>query len=99
MLPASLKRLFRVTSLRLRAEKFGISRIDANSKSGRLEFGPNTAVDPLSLVELIQQQPGRYKLGSANQLMFNHECQEADDKLAFINELLDHIRLSERQAA
>ena len=51
LLPEPLKLLFRQTGLRLRAQQFGISKIDANVNSGRIEFGATTRVDPMSLVE------------------------------------------------
>jgi len=99
LLPRPLKLLFRVTLLKLKAEKYGIKKIDASAKSGRIEFMAQTPIDPLSLVQMIQQEPQTYKLGSANHLQFNHNCSDADDKLNFIDELLDKLKIVEQQAA
>ncbi len=99
LLPKPLKLLFRLTQLKLRAQAFGIRRIDANISSGRIEFGTQTRVDPLSLVQLIQNEPQRYKLQGANQLQFTHASEDADAKLLYIDELLDKLRLLEQQAA
>lgn len=98
-LPKPLNLLFAQTRLKLRAADYGIKKIDANVSSGRIEFTQNTAVDPLSLVQLIQEDPQTYKLASANQLQFRHACEEPDKKLAFIGSVLDKMKLSEQQAA
>lgn len=99
LLPRPLKLLFRLTMLKLRAQSFGIAKIDANVSSGRIEFGSQTKVDPLSLVQLIQDNPQSYKLSGANQLQFKHSCEEAEDKLDLIDTLLNSMKLVEQRAA
>ncbi len=99
LFPEPLKRLISVTTLKLNAQRYGIRKIDANVRSGRIEFKADTCVDPLSLVTLIQQEPMTYKLSGANQLTFNHECEEPEDKLAFINQLLTKLKLNQKKAA
>lgn len=99
LLPEPLKRLVRVTALKLRAQKLGIRKVDANVRNGRIEFSPNTSVDPLSLVQLIQHDPMTYKLTGANQLQFIHDCEDPEDKLHFIDQLLDKIKLDTKKAA
>ena len=99
LLPPSLKLLIRLTRLKLKAESLGIKKIDANISSGHIEFNARTRVDPLSLVQLIQDHPEHYKLSGANQLQFSHDSSDAGDKLDFIGELLDKFKLLEQQAA
>ena len=99
LLPKPLKLLFRLTELKLKSEKFGIKKIDANVNSGRIEFKSQTPIDPMSLVQMIQNEPQTYKLGGADKLQFIHNCSDADDKLDFINELLDNFKLVEQKAA
>ena len=99
LLPESLKLLFRLTELKLRAQKFGIKKIDANVSSGKIEFNSATGVDPMSLVQLIQDDPKHFKLSHGNQLQFSHESKDADAKLLFINSVLDKFKMAKRQAA
>ena len=99
LLPEPLKLLFRVTQLKLNAEKYGIKKIDANMKTGRIEFKAQTPINPMSLVEMIQNDPQNYKLAGANSLQFTHNCDEGADKLDFINELLDNFKLMKPKAA
>jgi transcription-repair coupling factor (superfamily II helicase) len=99
LLPEPLKRLVSVTALKLDAQRYGIRKIDANIRTGRIEFAPDTCVDPLSLVTLIQTDSKTYKLSGANQLTFNHDCEDPEDKLAFINQVLAKLKLNQQQAA
>jgi len=99
MLPVPLKLLFRLTQLKLKAQRYGIKKIDANVSSGRIEFKAQTPIDPMSLVEMIQNNPESYKLGGANNLQFSHSCVEGDDKLDFIDKLLDNFKLLQQKAA
>ncbi len=98
LFPEPLKRLISVTALKLNAQKYGIRKIDANIRTGRIEFAADTCVDPLSLVTLIQTESMTYKLTGANQLTFNHDCEEPQDKLDFINQVLGKLKLSQKAA-
>lgn len=98
LLPRPLKLLFKLTQLKLKAETYGIKKIDANVNSGQISFKAQTPIDPLSLVQIIQEQPQTYKLSAANQLQFTHNCDDADDKLDFISELLDKFKLIEQKS-
>tara|TARA_B110000046_G_scaffold54247_1_gene60683 strand:- start:7 stop:1533 length:1527 start_codon:yes stop_codon:yes gene_type:complete len=93
MLPKPLQLLFRVTQLKLAAQGFGISKIDANAVSGRFEFRSDTKVDGLSLIELVQQQPQLFKFSGPNQLNFTHNAEQPDDKLDFIDAVLARLRI------
>ena len=99
LLPETLKLLFRLTRLKLKAEFLGIRKIDGNVSGGRIEFISQTQVDPMSLVQLVQDEPLHYKLSGANQLQFKHSSEDASDKLDFIAELLDKFKLLDQQAA
>ena len=99
LLPEPLKLLFRVTQLRLKAEQYGIKKVDANISTGRIEFNSDTDVDPLSIVQVLQDNPQQFKLGGANQLQFTHDHSDANEKLDFIDGVLERLRLTAREAA
>ena len=99
LLPNPLKLLFRVTQLRLKAQQYGVKKIDANINTGRIEFNRNTDVEPLSIVQVLQDNPQQFKLGGANQLQFTHGQADADERLDFINGVLDRLRLTTQEAA
>ncbi len=94
LLPEPTKRLFRITALRLRAQQMGISKIEASAVTGKLHFAQNTAVDPRSLVSLVQQQPKVYKLTGPAQLQFTHNAQGADQRIDFVQQVLGLLKLT-----
>lgn len=97
LLPEPTKTLFRITALKLRAEALGVKKLDAGPKGGKLEFSQDTAVDPGSIVELVQSEPHRYRLAAANQLAFEENLENVETRFKKIERLLE--RLETRQQA
>ncbi|MEX1197028.1 MAG: transcription-repair coupling factor [Pseudohongiellaceae bacterium] len=99
LLPESTKRLFRITRLKLRAEKLGIARIDASASSGKIVFGQYTPVDPFSVVQLVQKDSRQFRLSGATELQFSHDHENADTRIDFINGVLDQLKTTESSTA
>ena len=76
-LPDQTKQLFAVHGLRLQAEPLKINKIDASSSSMTLEFAPDTPVEALAIIKLIQTDGQRYRMNGASGIRY----QDAD-KLA-----------------
>ena len=76
-LPDQTKHLFAIHRLRIQAEPLKINKIDANSSSMTLEFAPDTPVDALAIIQLIQKDGQRYRMNGASGIRY----QDAD-KLA-----------------
>ena len=89
MLTDPIKNLMRQTELKFKAEKIGIAKIDAGETSGRIEFSSNTSVDPMSIVQLVQKHPERYRLEGATKLKFEFNAANTDSKLSEIDDLLN----------
>ncbi|MCU0836240.1 MAG: hypothetical protein MUC77_17705, partial [Chromatiaceae bacterium] len=64
------KNLFAITELKLKAQPFGIRKIEAGPAGGRILFGPEPKVDPARLARLIQTRPRDYKLDGGERLRF-----------------------------
>jgi transcription-repair coupling factor (superfamily II helicase) len=94
LLAEQTKLLFKLTSLRLRSQNMGISKIDANTVTGKLSFAQNTRVDPRSIVQLVQQQPRLYKLTGPAQLQFTHNAAAGDKRIEFINSMLGQLKMT-----
>jgi len=99
LMPEPLQLLFELTSIKLAAQVFGIRKIDANVNSGRIEFNQNTDVDPLSLVNLLQENSQEFRLAGPNQLNFSHNCADPSAKLQYLRDILNRLKLIEKQAA
>jgi transcription-repair coupling factor (superfamily II helicase) len=91
LLPEQTKNLFRVTQLKLNAEKIGIVKLEANSSGGKVEFSSDTRVDPLQIVKLVQTQSRLYKLEGANRLKFSIPMESTETRLQTIKDLLDYL--------
>ncbi|MGJ8524622.1 Transcription-repair-coupling factor [Halomonadaceae bacterium LMG 33818] len=91
LLPDSVKNLFRQAKLRPIAERLGITRIEAGEERGRIIFGDRPAIDPMSLVKLIQKDPAHYRLDGAQTLRFNGEMSAPEDRFTTVEKLLDHL--------
>ncbi|ARD45200.1 transcription-repair coupling factor [Colwellia sp. PAMC 21821] len=96
LLPQAAKNLIHIAKLKLKAEKIGITRIDAGPAGGSFEFSVDTKVDHMFIFGLIQQQPKIYKMDGANKLKFKQATEDAKSRFILIttmlNELAKHLR-------
>lgn len=96
LLPQATKNLIHIAKLKLKAEKIGISRIDAGPAGGSIEFSSDTKVDPMFIMSLIQQQPKIYKMEGGSKLKFKQASEDAKTRFilitTMINELANHLR-------
>ena len=88
LLSDHLKNLFQVTSLKLYARSIGISRLETGPEGGRIEFSPNTSVEPLVIVELVQDQPNIYRLQGSSTLKFKYKMETAAQRIQQATDLL-----------
>ncbi|MCB1745889.1 MAG: transcription-repair coupling factor [Gammaproteobacteria bacterium] len=93
---APVDNLFRVTSFKLDAERFGIRRIDLGSRGGRIEFHAQPNVDPMSIIELVQTDPD-YRFDGGDKLRVVKELPDAQARFEELRTLFD--RFSRRHAA
>jgi transcription-repair coupling factor (superfamily II helicase) len=88
LLPAQVRLLFRVTTLKLLADKLGIRKIDGNAAGARLEFEQDTPVDPLTLIQLVQRQPQKHRMEGGNRLRLVQATQSHDERIDAVEQLL-----------
>jgi transcription-repair coupling factor (superfamily II helicase) len=92
--PDPLKRLFKVTALKLRAQPLGITRLDLGEKGGRLEFSMETRVDPMALIRLVQSEPGSYRMEGATTLRITRTLEDFERRIEYAYHLLDRLDTS-----
>ncbi len=93
LLPEPIKTLFGVTELKQHASKLGVKKIDASEAGGRIVFTKNPVINTEYLITLIQTQPQRYKFDGADKLRFIMPFESTEQKLTFIDELLNKLSL------
>ncbi|MBT3427903.1 MAG: transcription-repair coupling factor [Gammaproteobacteria bacterium] len=91
LLPSPVKNLFRLTQIKLQAEHLGIKKVDVGEKSGKIEFLQETRVSAGEIVSLVQSNPHRFRLTSANQLSFKDNMEDREKRFQQIEKLLDRL--------
>lgn len=93
ILPDQTKQLFAVHSLRLQAEPLLINKIDANTNSVTLEFAPDTPVDALAIIKLIQSNSQRYRMNGASGIRYSDadKLKSAQQRVSAVQELLHYF--------
>ena len=77
--------------MRLKAQKIGITRIEASAAGGSIEFGQDTKVDPMFIIALIQQQPSVFKMDGANKLKFIRATEDAQARFVLVTSLINDL--------
>ncbi|MCU4562153.1 transcription-repair coupling factor [Acinetobacter sp. WU_MDCI_Abxc222] len=86
--PQSVKHLFSVHQIRLKAEHLGITKIDINTQGGNIEFSPDTPVQAISIIQLMQKHPTYYRMEGGQRLKVMVQLEEQEKRIQFINDLL-----------
>jgi transcription-repair coupling factor (superfamily II helicase) len=97
LLPPQAKNLFRLAEIRLKAQTLGVTKVEAGPAGGMLMFSDHPHVDPLRIIQLIQQKPAEYRLDGQQKLRFKQDLSAPDLRMQKIEQLIDS--LAERQAA
>ena len=93
LFPDAVKNLFSVTELKQQAMVLGVKKIDVNAAGGRLVFNEEPAINTEQLITLIQTQSQCYKFDGAGKLRFEQKFVTTADKLDFVTELLNTLKL------
>jgi transcription-repair coupling factor (superfamily II helicase) len=88
LLPKAAKNLMRIAAIKQDAATLGIEKIDASDSGGFVQFGGRSLVDPVSLVQLVQEESQTYQMQSALRLQFRQELATAAARFEFVEELL-----------
>ncbi len=97
LLPDQVKHLFAATQLKLAATPLGIRKLEIGANGGRVIFRPNPAIEPMTVIRLIQSQPRVYALDGQDKLRFKMPLEGATERLRAANDLL--AMLGARKAA
>ncbi len=95
LLPESVKNLFTIAELRLQIKPLNIKQIKMNAKGGFIEFHPQTKVDPIACLTLIQQNPHLYRFNGENKFCFKQTNEDPKARLEFIQTLLNALTPAE----
>ncbi|HST27171.1 MAG TPA: transcription-repair coupling factor [Rudaea sp.] len=88
LLPEPVKNLFAAAALKLGANALGIRRLELGENGGRIVFRPNPAIEPMTVIKLIQTQPKTYALDGQDKLRIRMPLPGAAERLGAAQNLL-----------
>lgn len=91
LLPQPVKHLLLITELKLKAEQLGVIKISASTQQGKLDFNEQPAINPGTLISLIQVHAKRYQMEGPQRLRFTLDSTTAEDRIFEISSLLSKL--------
>ncbi len=99
LLPDAGKNLFRLTAMRLLAERIGIRRMDIGADGGLVEFAEQVNVDPSVILGLIHRDPAHHQLAGPGALRLKSDLSDVEVRIRTCEKLLDTLVASLDEAA
>ena len=89
--PQQVKYLFSVHQLRIKAEQLGITKIDLGTHGGSIEFSPDTPVQAISIIQMMQKHPTFFRMDGGQRLKVMVMLEESEKRIQFANDLLEQL--------
>ena len=89
--PQPVKQLFAVHEIRLKAEQLGITKIDISSQGGHIEFAPDTPVQAMTIIQMMQKHPTYFRMDGGQRLKVMVMLEDYQKRIQFIQDLLDSL--------
>jgi transcription-repair coupling factor (superfamily II helicase) len=97
-LPAQGQTLFDTHRLRVLAQAYGVSKIDAGPKQILITFRPQAPVDPLRIIELVQRNR-HIKLAGNDKLRIERDTADAQARAQLVRDTLRALGAPQREKA
>ncbi|MEY2735480.1 MAG: transcription-repair coupling factor, partial [Pseudomonadota bacterium] len=97
-LPAQAQTLIDVHRLRVLARAYGVLKVDAAPGVTNISFRPNPPVDPMRIIELVQQNR-HIKLAGNDKLRIERELKEPKDRAQMVRDVLRSLGQPRTEAA
>ncbi len=97
-LPKPAQNLFAVHQVRIKAESLGIEKMDINVNGGLLEFSPDTPVDAMTIIKLMQSQSDVYRMQGGQRLKITAPLEGYDERITFVVKLLQFLSGQDAEA-
>jgi transcription-repair coupling factor (superfamily II helicase) len=80
LLPDAAKNLFAVAELKLAANALGVRKLELGENGGRIVFDSKPAIDPMTVIQMIQKQPKTYAMDGPDKLKIKLPLPDRDDR-------------------
>jgi len=95
LLPDSARNLLRIAAIKKSAAALGIEKIDAADAGGYLVFGAESRIDPVALVQLVQNDGKRYRLQGSHRLTVRDDLSSVETRFKTIENLLQRLAVKD----
>ena len=95
LLPDAAKNLMRIAGIKKLAARAGIEKIDAADSGGYLVFGQDSRIDPVALIQLVQNDSRRYRLQGSHRLQIKDDLGDLEKRFVTIENLLGRLMVKE----
>jgi transcription-repair coupling factor (superfamily II helicase) len=95
LLPDSAKNLMRIAAIKKSATSLGIEKIDAADAGGYLVFGSESHIDPVALVQLVQNNSHKYRLQGSHRLQIRDDLSDLETRFSSIENLLQNLAVKD----
>lgn len=92
LLPPAARSFMRMAAIKRQARTLGIEKIDAADKGGYLVFAQQSHIDPVALVQLVQNDSQTYRLQGTHRLQFRLDLTDLETRFRTIEKL--HAQLA-----
>ena len=95
LLPDATRNLMRIAAMRKTAAKLGIEKIDASDGGGFLVFATESHIDPVALVQLVQNDSRHYRLQGSHRLQITDDLANLETRFETIEELMQRLTVQD----
>jgi transcription-repair coupling factor (superfamily II helicase) len=98
LLPEPARNLLRIAAIKQTAADLGVEKIDVSDNGGYLIFAQQSHIDPVALVQLVQNDDRKYKLQGSHRLQFRGEFADLERRFSAVDKLLLQLTIEEPAA-
>ncbi len=98
LLPEPARNLLRIAAIKQTAAGLGVEKIDVSDNGGYLIFAQQSHIDPVALVQLVQNDDRKYKLQGSHRLQFRGEFADLERRFSAVDKLLLQLTIEEPAA-
>jgi len=95
LLPDGARNLLRMAGIKKLATRAGIEKIDAADSGGYLLFGQDSRIDPVALIQLVQNDSQRFRLQGSHRLQIKDDLGDLEKRFVTIENLLARLMVKE----
>ena len=95
LLPPAARNFMRIAAIKLQARTLGIEKIDAADNGGYVVFAQQSHIDPVALVQLVQNDSRTYRLQGTHRLQFRLDLSDLETRFRTIEKLHEQLAVKE----